>query len=47
MGFSGWPLEAVEFFRGLQADNTKTYWNVYKAPTRRRYANPWPSCSPG
>ena len=23
MGFSGWPLEAVEFFRGLQADNTK------------------------
>jgi uncharacterized protein (DUF2461 family) len=31
MGFSGWPLEAVEFFRGLQADNTKTYGNVYKA----------------
>jgi uncharacterized protein (TIGR02453 family) len=31
MAFSGWPLEAVEFFRGLQADNTKTYWNVYKA----------------
>ena len=31
MGFSGWPLEAVEFFRGLQADNTKTYWNMYKA----------------
>ncbi len=31
MGFSGWPLEAVEFFIGLQADNTKAYWNVYKA----------------
>jgi uncharacterized protein (TIGR02453 family) len=31
MAFCGWPLEAVEFFRGLQADNTKTYWNVYKA----------------
>ena len=31
MGFSGWPLEAAEFFRGLQADNAKTYWNVYKA----------------
>ncbi len=31
MGFSGWPLEAVEFFRGLQADNAKTARNVYKA----------------
>jgi uncharacterized protein (TIGR02453 family) len=31
MGFSGWPAEAVEFFRGLQADNTKAYWSQRKA----------------
>jgi uncharacterized protein (TIGR02453 family) len=30
MRFSGWPLEAVEFFRGLQADNTKAYWSAHK-----------------
>ena len=26
MAFSGWPAEAVEFFRGLAADNSKKYW---------------------
>ena len=31
MGFSGWPAEAVEFFSGLQADNTKAYWTEHKA----------------
>lgn len=31
MAFSGWPVEAVEFFEGLQADNTKTYWSANKA----------------
>ncbi len=31
MGFSGWPTEAVEFFQGLRADNTKAYWNTHKA----------------
>jgi hypothetical protein len=30
MGFSGWSPEAVEFFEGLQADNTKAYWNAHK-----------------
>ena len=30
MGFSGWPTEAVEFFRGLEADNTKAYWSAHK-----------------
>jgi uncharacterized protein (DUF2461 family) len=29
--FSGWPAEAVEFFKGLQADNTKAYWTAHKA----------------
>jgi uncharacterized protein (TIGR02453 family) len=31
MAFSGWSVEAVEFFKALQADNTKTYWNSHKA----------------
>ena len=31
MGFSGWPVEAVAFFEGLQADNTKAYWDANKA----------------
>src|SRR5215470_2718362 len=31
MGFSGWPTEAVEFFQGLRADNTKAYWTAHKA----------------
>jgi len=26
MGFRGWPAEALEFFEGLEADNSKTYW---------------------
>jgi uncharacterized protein (TIGR02453 family) len=31
VGFSGWPPEAVEFFEGLRADNTKAYWSAHKA----------------
>jgi len=31
MGFSGWSAEAVAFFSGLQADNTKAYWTAHKA----------------
>ncbi len=30
MAFSGWPAEAVEFYRGLSADNTKAYWTARK-----------------
>jgi uncharacterized protein (TIGR02453 family) len=31
MGFSGWPAEALEFFEGLRADNTKAYWTANQA----------------
>jgi uncharacterized protein (TIGR02453 family) len=31
MAFSGWSPEAVEFFEGLAADNTKAYWTGHKA----------------
>jgi uncharacterized protein (TIGR02453 family) len=30
MAFRGWPAEAIEFFEGLEADNTKTYWQEHK-----------------
>lgn len=31
MAFSGWPEEALDFYDGLEADNTKTYWTAHKA----------------
>jgi uncharacterized protein (TIGR02453 family) len=31
VAFRGWPAEAVEFFEGLEADNSKTYWQEHKA----------------
>ena len=31
MAFSGWPEEALDFYDGLAADNTKTYWTQHKA----------------
>ncbi len=31
MGFTGWPVEAVEFYEGLEAENTKAYWQRNKA----------------
>ena len=29
--FRGWPSEALEFYEGLTADNSKTYWTAHKA----------------
>jgi uncharacterized protein (TIGR02453 family) len=31
MAFRGWPVEALEFFEGLEADNSKSYWQRNKA----------------
>ena len=31
MAFNGWPAEALEFYEGLAADNSKTYWTAHKA----------------
>ena len=31
MTFRGWRAEALEFFEGLEADNSKTYWQRKKA----------------
>jgi uncharacterized protein (TIGR02453 family) len=30
MAFNGWPDEALEFYEGLLADNSKTYWTRHK-----------------
>ncbi|MEV6300038.1 DUF2461 domain-containing protein [Actinoplanes sp. NPDC051861] len=29
MTFRGWPSEALEFYEGLSADNSKTYWTAH------------------
>jgi uncharacterized protein (TIGR02453 family) len=31
MAFKGWPVEAIEFYEGLEADNSKAYWQDHKA----------------
>ncbi len=31
MTFRGWPSEALEFYDGLAADNSKTYWTAHLA----------------
>lgn len=31
MTFTGFPVEALDFYEGLEADNTKTYWTEHKA----------------
>jgi uncharacterized protein (TIGR02453 family) len=28
--FKGWPVEAIEFYEGLEADNSKAYWHDNK-----------------
>ncbi|HEY2506190.1 MAG TPA: DUF2461 domain-containing protein [Streptosporangiaceae bacterium] len=31
MSFQGWPDEALEFYEGLEADNSRAYWQAHKA----------------
>jgi uncharacterized protein (TIGR02453 family) len=31
MTFHGWPAESLEFYEGLEADNSKAYWTEHKA----------------
>jgi uncharacterized protein (TIGR02453 family) len=31
MPFRGWPTEALDFYEGLEADNSRTYWMAHKA----------------
>ena len=31
VAFRGWPAEAIDFYEGLEADNSRTYWQAHKA----------------
>lgn len=31
MSFHGWPDEALDFYEGLEADNSRSYWQAHKA----------------
>jgi uncharacterized protein (TIGR02453 family) len=40
MAFTGFPLEAVAFYEGLQADNSRTYWQANKPVYERSVRAP-------
>lgn len=40
MGFAGFPELALDFYEGLEADNTKTYWTANKATYDEKVAAP-------
>jgi uncharacterized protein (TIGR02453 family) len=40
MAFTGFPLEAVAFYEGLQADNSRPYWQANKAVYERAVRGP-------
>jgi uncharacterized protein (TIGR02453 family) len=40
MAFTGWPAEAVEFYDGLEVDNSKEYWREHKAIYERSVEGP-------
>jgi uncharacterized protein (TIGR02453 family) len=31
VAFTGWPVEAIEFYEGLEDDNSRSYWQAHKA----------------
>src|SRR5438876_12121269 len=40
MAFGGWGDEALEFYEGLAADNSKTYWTRQKAVYEEQVLRP-------
>jgi uncharacterized protein (TIGR02453 family) len=40
MAFRGWKAEAIEFYEGLEADNSRAYWQVHKADYEALVQNP-------
>jgi uncharacterized protein (TIGR02453 family) len=40
MSFSGWPEEALDFYEGLEADNSKAYWTGQKAVYEEKVLRP-------
>jgi uncharacterized protein (TIGR02453 family) len=55
MAFRGWKVEALEFFEGLEAENTKAYWQrnkhvydgIVRAPMEELLAELEPDWGPG
>ena len=40
MAFKGWRSEAVEFFEGLEVDNSRTYWQAHKSVYEQEVKRP-------
>jgi len=40
MAFGGWPEEALDFYDGLAADNSKSYWTEHKAVYEEKILRP-------
>ncbi len=40
MAFAGWAIEAIEFYEGLEADNSKVYWQDHRAVYDRHVKAP-------
>jgi uncharacterized protein (TIGR02453 family) len=40
MAFGGWPEEALDFYDGLAADNSKSYWTEHKALYEEKVLRP-------
>ena len=40
MSFQGWPAEALEFYEGLEADNSKSYWRANQAVYEEKILGP-------
>ncbi len=40
MAFGGWPTEALDFYDGLEEDNSKAYWTANKATYDRAVLGP-------
>jgi uncharacterized protein (TIGR02453 family) len=40
MGFKGWPVTAIEFYEGLEADNSRTFWTEHKSTYERDVRDP-------
>jgi uncharacterized protein (TIGR02453 family) len=38
--FRGWPAEALEFYEGLEADNSRSYWTAHQPVYEREVLGP-------
>jgi uncharacterized protein (TIGR02453 family) len=40
VAFRGWSIEALEFYEGLEADNSKSYWTAHKGVYQEHVYDP-------